>query len=186
LRWFNPDLGSIATGYAEKVERPDEHRRETWDGRHEEPIRYVRHVGVGDQRVSIRIDQLDDCTLDATGLHTPADLWIAEQATLAKSLESSAKAANRDRSASREHRPDIDPGEGVPHAASPHDAVPKHAPVAPPPRPPRVPHNPLDHPCPYCKGKIKPQTEWPDWYRPPSTATEVLICSGCELVVGSR
>jgi hypothetical protein len=186
LRWFNPDLGSIATGYVEKADRRDEHCGDVWDGRHEEPIRYVRHVEPGDQRVSIRIDQLDECVLDATGLHTPADLWIAEQALLGETLESSAKAAYRDRSASREHRPDVDPGEGTPHAARSHDAVPKHAPVALPSRPLRVSHNPLDHPCPYCKGEIEPQTEWPQWYRPPATATEVLICSGCELVVGSR
>lgn len=185
LRWLNPDQGMIATGYVAETERPDVHRGEAWGDSDVERILYVRHADRTDRQVRIRIDALDNCVLDAAGIHTPADLWIAEQSSLADAAELAALAAYREHHAgpAQHSRPG---DQEASRAEGPHDVASERVPSPVPSFPVYPRHDPQDQPCPYCAGPIRTTTEWPHWYRPPADATEVFECSACGLILGSR
>jgi hypothetical protein len=183
LRWFNPDERAIATAYVRKSIRPDVRRGELWHDDDLEPITYTRRAERGDNSVNVGIDSLDDCTLDATGLHTPTDRWIEEQVAHAAAEEIEALAARQRRLADRL----------APHAPFADSARygPSESPPPPPDPPPLVPqqralrYDPLDGPCPYCAGARVARSAWPAWYRPPAGTVQIAVCSLCDLVLGA-
>lgn len=173
LRWLNPDERTVATAYVSQAIRPDAHRSEDWREGDVKPIVYVRHAGRFDDVVTVSIDRLDDCTLDETGLHTPTDAWIAEQAALADEAETAALAAHAQRveHLQRESEPVSGPTTAERHRRRTQQPAPRR--------------DPLAGPCPYCGGERVARAEWPHWYRPPSGTAEVVMCSVCDLVLGA-
>lgn len=179
LRWFNPDERTVLTGYVRRAIRPDVHRGDVWQDNELEPITYTRHAGRHDDTVRVAIDPLDECVLDSTGLHTPTDLWIEQQAALAAAEEAEALAAHQRRFAHR-LRPAEQDFDQPPRPRAPRPAkTPKQ--VA------RTSYfNPYAEPCRFCGGKPVARTEWPSWYIPPRTVTEVAFCSDCGEILGSH
>lgn len=178
LRWFNPDERMVATAYVQEAELPDVHRGEVWNVAGLERIVYTRHVQRADTTARINLDPLDDCVLDATGLHTPTDQWIKRETALAAPQEETARDAYL---RAREQRLRSS-------SASSHRYGPA-APSAPRPRPPLPPVRPtlridrLAQPC-RCGGVVEARTEWPSWYRARAGTTEVAVCASCGDVFG--
>jgi hypothetical protein len=182
LRWFNPDERTVATAYVRKAIRPDVHRGEVWHDDKLPLITYTRAAASGDDTVRIGIDPLDACTLDSTGLHTPTDRWIADEAARAAEEEADAYADYQRRFARllRAPEPRSDPARD---AIADSESAPRR--IVLQPQEPRPPYEPLAGPCPYCGGARVARTEWPHWYRPPTTTVAVAVCSVCELVLGA-
>lgn len=177
LRWFNPDERIVATAYVRKLERPDVHRGEVWDVIGLERIDYTRHAQRNDTSVRIALDPLDDCVLDAAGLHTPTDQWIEQEAALAAEQEARARAAYLARLEQR--RP---PTPTPPHRYGRAEPAAPRPPLPPIRQAPKV--DPLAQPCRFCGGVVEARTEWPSWYGARAGATEVAVCAGCGGVFG--
>jgi hypothetical protein len=150
----------------------------------------TRVPGAGDVRVQVRFDALEECSLDASGFHTPTDAWIAaEQAGEAseeQARRAHARAAHQPLSTTRPRRID-------PHV---YDITslpsPPTSPASPPPLAPAAPHIHRPQPpalrrtrCPYCEAAVIEQTAWPNWYRSPAGTTAVCVCSACGLILGA-
>lgn len=182
LRWLNPDERIVATAYVCKPERPDDHRGEVWHDDKLDRITYTRHVQPGDTEVSVALDRLDDCVLDAAGLHTPTDRWIELEAAQAADEEAAARAEYLRALGQRlppQHAVSNRYGPAEPNASA--SSRQQLSTSEPTPR-----RELLTRPCVYCGGTPEARTDWPNWYRPPATATEVIICPVCELISGSR
>lgn len=194
LRWFNPELRQVATAYAQVTERPDEHRGEHWYGEKPDAITYVRYA-IGEDRVArVRIDPLDDCILDETGLHTPTDRWIEAQAAEAETLTAAAteahhaKLAQRLRKARREPidtSPAVEEGRSSPERQHQREPYERGRPVE---------KDLLDRECYVCRADgrpgvplgLAPIEEKPDWYLAPAAATHLVVCSGCGQIYSTR
>lgn len=199
VRWFNPDLRVVITAYVQESLRPDENRGDEWSQPNLATITYTRNANAFDREVRIAVDRLDDCTLDADGLHTPTDTWIEEQAAEAQRLEDAALAAYREWLAALREDARAQAEFQPPRAVAEPTVVESPRVVeeptgatwatrAPEPMKPRS-QPPVDEllekTCPYCGGRAGLLSEWPHWYRPPQGTTHVIACTVCELVVGS-
>lgn len=194
LRWLNPDERSIATGYVIDVRRPEPRPGEAWAAVPGN-VTYVRLPDGCDRRCLVRIDPLADCILDANGLRTPADQWIADKAAEAaieeERLRDLARQAAAVRGASTKWVRYADPDSRLHpkrEPPRPAEAEELHPPASKDPtvQPPASRTTALSTTCPYCRGPIRERHDWPSWYRPPATSTRVYACAVCDLIVGNR
>lgn len=200
VRWLNPDERKVATAFVVDERQLDERAGELWAGRPPR-ISCTRHPTGGDAKALIFLDDLDECTLDAEGLHAPADVWIRAQQTTEVAKEETlreAARANFVRWADSRHKP----AEPPPATAMQKPPEPRLSAAgqkcgswsgSPPgwevePVREKPPGGlPLgERPCPVCAGSVSSVTSWPQWYRPPATATLVLVCDQCGTILGSR
>jgi hypothetical protein len=192
--WINPDDLTVATPYVHRPEtlaiRPDE----SWTKCVPE-LEFARHPRPSDELLSVGVDLLDDCRLDANGLHTPTADWVEQEIAAREECEGELRAAAREEAARREERNRHRAQERARRAAEPEE----ERPAAPNPQgrtrpsperraanpPPPAVYDAKARPCPACGGAATPRAEWPDWYRPPAWVHEVWQCSSCNLVLGS-
>ena len=194
LRWLNPDLREVATAYVEETMRADAYLGQQWSSSDVPVITYVRRPTTIDRAVLVQINPLDDCTLDAGGMHTPADAWIDARIAEARALtEEALEAENHRRAARTRPKPSTSTPTQAPFTPSPRTVWPMpggHEPpvtpsVAPQPTRRQPTRDLEERPCPVCGGTPSRRTEWPHWYRPPKDTLYVLQCSMCDTVLGS-
>jgi len=188
LLWINPETRAIITAFVNDSETLTPLPGELWTNT---PVLSGPRLPIeSDRAVLVGIDALDACVLDDSGIRTPTLEWVMQQvaarAAEEERLRATARAAYAAARDERERlRAEAERLAAAARAVEPASAPPRPVVWTQPPVKATPPNLAVQPECRHCGGVVARTQQWPAWYRPPTTVSEVWLCEGCGDVLGS-